>query len=66
MKPLRKPRVLRLVDSTVATRLGDLRSDSTDNDMLDLLAVWLAEVSAEATVQGSAGELASTGPEPVD
>jgi hypothetical protein len=66
MKPLRKPRVLALVDSTAPARLGDLRADSTDNDMLDLLAVWLAEVSAEATVQGSAGEPASTGPEPAD
>lgn len=66
MNPLPKPRVLGRVDATVAARLGDLRADSQDTEMLDLLAVWLAEVSAEATVQGSAGEAASTAPEPTD
>jgi len=66
VNPLPKPRLLRLVDSTVAARLGDPRADSTDNEMLDLLAVWLADVSAEATLQGSAGEPASTSQEPAD
>ncbi len=66
MNPLPKPRVLGLVDATAPARLGDLRADSTDTDIVDLLAVWLAEVSAEATLQGPAGEPASTTPEPSD
>ena len=66
MNPLLKPRVLRLVDATGPAHLGDLRSDSTDTDLLDLLAVWLAEVSAEATRERSSGEAASTAPEPTD
>jgi hypothetical protein len=66
MNPLRKPRVLGRVSATSQTRPGDLRVDSTATEMNDLLAVWLAEVSAEATLHGSADEPASTAPEPMD
>ena len=66
MNPLPKPRVLGLVDATAPARLDDLRADSTDTDIVGLLAVWLAEVSAEATLQGPAGEQTSTTPESMD
>ena len=66
MSPLPEPRVLGLVDATAPARLGDLRADPTDTDIADLLAIWLAEVSAEATLQGPAGEPASITPESTD
>jgi hypothetical protein len=66
MNLLPKPRVLGRVSATSKARPGDLRVDSTATEMNDLLAVWLAEVSAEATLQGSADEPASTAPEPTD
>jgi hypothetical protein len=66
VNPLPKPRILGLVDATASARLGDLIPDSTDTDVLDLLAVWVAEVSAEATLQGPAGEQTSTTPESMD
>jgi hypothetical protein len=63
---LPKPRVLGLVDASVSARIGDLRAESMDRKVLDLLAVWLAEVSAEATLQGPAGKSASTTPDSMD
>jgi hypothetical protein len=49
-----KPRVLRREDSTVVAHVGGVRADSSDNEMLELLAVWLAEVSAEAILSCAA------------
>ena len=43
-------------DAPESGPLGDLRQASTEPEVLDLLAVWLAEVSAEAVVRRPASE----------
>jgi hypothetical protein len=49
------------------SRLGaDLTAAINDDPVLDRLATWLAEVSADATMLRPAGEAASTAREPTD
>lgn len=57
MSPQLEPRVLGLTgDASASARLRDLSPDTTDPEVLDRLAVWLAEVSAEAARRRPIGE----------
>jgi hypothetical protein len=45
-----EPRTLGLVDTSASVSLCGLGPDATDTVVVDLLAAWLAEVSAEALI----------------
>ena len=52
-----EPRVLSLVvDASLSARPVDPPADGPDDDVQDLLAVWLAEVSAEDAKRRPSGE----------
>ena len=52
-----EPRPVALVDdASPSGRLGDISPDTADPEVLDCLAIWLAEVSAEVAMRRASGE----------
>jgi len=43
-------------DASPSGRLGDIPPDTADPKVLDCLAIWLADVSAEVAMRRASGE----------